>query len=147
MGDAGDGDGAVVRFHGAFHDGKAQARSPDFRGVVGFHPVKAVEKEGDAFRRNAHARIRDGDDAGVLCFGGGHSNGKSRLRVLLEGVFHQIEQNLRPVKGVSIKFPIRGNVHVQDGLFFLPDGIQTGEDVVRAGGEAEPLLLQNRLVA
>ena len=65
VGDAGDGDGAVVRFHGAFHDGKAQARSPDFRGVVGFHPVKAVEKEGDAFRRNAHARIRDGDDAAV----------------------------------------------------------------------------------
>ena len=46
VGDAGDGDGSVVGFHGAFHNGEAQARSPDFRGVVGFHPVKAAEEEG-----------------------------------------------------------------------------------------------------
>ena len=147
VGNAGDGDGSVMGFHGSFDDGEAQSRSLDFRGVMGFHPVETVEEEGEAFRGNAHARVRHGDDAGVRREGGGHGDGKVRLRVLLEGVFHQVEQDLRPVEGVSVQFPFRGDVHVQGGLLFLPDGVQPGEDVVRAGGEAEPLLFQDGLVA
>lgn len=147
VGGAGDGDGAVVSLHGAFHDGKAQARSLDFRGVVGFHPVEAVKEEGKAFRGDAYARVRDGDHAGFRCSGCGHSDGKARFRVLLEGVFHQVEQNLRPVEGIPVEFPVRRNVHVQGGLFFLPDGVQAGEDIIYAGGEVEPLFLQDGLVA
>lgn len=147
VGDAGDGDGAVVGFHGPFHDGEAQARSLDFRGVVGFHPVEAVEEEGEAFRGDAYARVRDGDHAGFRRFGGCHSDGKARFRVLLEGVFHQVEQDLRPVEGVPVELPVRRNVHVQGGLFFLPDGVQAGEDIIYARGEVEPLFLQDGLVA
>lgn len=147
MGDAGDGDGAVMGFHSPFDDGEAQSRSLDFRGMVGFHPVESVEEEGKAFRGNAYARVRHGDHAGFRRFGGCHSDGKARLRVLLEGVFHQVEQDLRPVEGVPVEFPVRRNVHVQGGLFFLPDGVQAGEDVVHAGGDMEPLLFQDGLVA
>ena len=136
----GRGDGSVMGFYGTLDDGEPQSSAGNALLVVMFFDaVEALENEGEVGAGNADPIVADPEsDLAVFValapdfelegFGG----------ILLEGVFDEVEEDLRPVEAVADE----GEVFVDflEFHFYIllrDDGFQAFDDVVNATREIE----------
>ena len=143
-GDGADGDGSAVGLDGAFDDGEAESGAFDFLlRVVFFHAEEAAENVWEIGAGDADAVVRDPDALGCAVGLAADFDVESVVRILFEGVFDEIEEDLRPVEAVA-PHDERGVRHgdAHDGVLVADDGFEAFEDVFDAGVEAEGLDFQ-----
>jgi hypothetical protein len=85
-------------FDGAFDDGEAEAGALDFLlGVVFIHSIEAPENVREIRAGNADTIIADPDGSGVADFLAADDDLETFVRILFEGVFNEVEEDLGPV--------------------------------------------------
>ncbi len=137
-GNAGYVNRPLMGFHSPANNRKAKSGTFDLLGMRRFHPVKTIENVRQMGNGNPDAIVRDADDRFAVPDARLDGNGQARLQVLLDGVFNEVEEDLRPIEHVTIDHERSAIQFDADGsLFFMSHCLQTANDILYAGAEVK----------